>query len=128
MYMQSPNQVKQKKEDVFYSNRFPLFVKALEKNPNLRIEMVTGKQEPWLNMVMPFAFFTYGRFQKQVSCFLYGKYEHDNACLPAFRRSEKSRLLLAIERQKQMAAEQRVIRERTDKSRKTIDLDLEDDI
>ena len=90
--------------------------------------MIIGFHEPWLDMVMPFAFFAYGRFQKKVSCLFYGKYEHDNACLPAFRRSEKSRLLLAIGRQEQLAEERRVIMERNVQSRKTIDLDLEDDI
>ena len=70
MYMQSPNQVRQKKEDVFYSNRFPLFVEAVSKIPNLKIEMVIGFHEPWLKMVMPFAFFAHGRFQKKSVLFI----------------------------------------------------------
>ena len=87
MYKQSPVQSKKWLEEPFDNRRFPLLKSSIERNPNLKIDFLIGSEDYWLNCAMPFAFFVYGPFSDRVTGLLYQKYDHDNVCVPAFRRA-----------------------------------------
>ena len=86
MYQQSKNQTKKWIEEPFDNLRFPMLKSSIEKNPKLHIDFLIGSGDPWLNCAMPFAFYVYGPFSGRVKVLYYLNCNHDNVCVPAFRR------------------------------------------